>query len=179
MTVAPVQPIPGSEPSPEGGDGLAALAALCRLGRGRFTLGFACYERSAQRSRLVARLRGALPDWVLVEVSLQDPRLDPRERTGEFFRNLRRVAEANAAGNPIDGVLLVDWEQRLSRPETPGEALAVSFAGRFNRGRHILRDAFPCPVVVFVPLPAMTILEGRAPDFVAWQSGAFLFPSVE
>lgn len=174
--------LPAAAPVPDdafgtGGSGeLASLGALLRLGRGRFTLAFACYDRPSQRGRLIGRLEAELAGWTLAAVSLQDPGLDPRERSGELFRTLKRLAEGEAAGRTLDGVLLLDWEKRLLPPPVDGERGSGSLAGLFNRGRHLLPSQFSCPVVVWLPWQAMATLENRAPDFVSWQSGAFYYP---
>lgn len=162
-------------PRQGGDDGLAALAAMVRLGERRFTPAFVWYERPSQRARLIGRLERALPEKRLVAVSLQDPRIDVRERTARFFETLHRIADENADGEGFDAVVLLDWEQRL-RPALRDQQPVSTFAGLFNRGRPLLKEAFPCPFLVFVPRDAMAALEERAPDFVSWNSGLFYFP---
>src|SRR5262249_20118432 len=82
-------------------DPLADLARHLRLGRGRFTLLFAWYDRPGQRPRLAARLRQALPGWTLAEASLQDSSLDLRRRTVRFFEDLWAIARRNVEGRPV------------------------------------------------------------------------------
>ncbi len=155
-------------------DPFAPLVSYFRLSTSRFHLASVAYERLSQRSRLIGRLRSALPDWRLVELSLQDPRIELREHTGYFFELLRQIVEANAGGEKVDAVLLLDWEQRLAATAPDDEP--VTFLGMFNVGRHLLAEKFSCPFAVLMPYDEMAQLKRQAPDFASWMSGTFSFP---
>ncbi len=157
-------------------DALGALASVVRLGEGRFTSAFAWYERTSQRSRLIGRLHRALPERRLVEVSLLNPRIDPYERAGQFFHNLRMLIEEEAAGSAFDAVLLLDWETLLATDSARDEQRARLLLRLFNFWRHVLKATISCPFLILVPQEAMKALERRAPDFVSWGMGAFFFP---
>ncbi len=157
-------------------DPAAGLSSLVRLGRKRFTLSFAVYEDSRQRPGLMARLSREIPEANLVQVSLQDPDLDLWKLSVRLFDNLREIAEHNAGRRTIDGVLLVDWEKRLLPGKAPAEQPTTSLLGVFNMGREALRERFGCPLVVFVPQDAYTIILSGAADLASWRSGTYFFP---
>lgn len=158
---------------------MATLASIVRLGRGRFTLAFALYERSAQRPGLIARLHLALPELRWVELSLQDSALDLRNLSSGFFHNLRQIADRNAGGGTVDAVLLLDWEQRLATDGAEAAPAGSSLLSVFNLGRKLLKDVFPCPLIVVTPHDAYRKIFRFAADFASWQSGTFLFPAAE
>ncbi len=157
-------------------DPLGSLASVVRLSEGRYTSAFAWYERTSQRSPLIGRLHRALPERKLVEVSLTNPRIDPNERAGQFFQNLRMLIEAEAAGPPFDAVLLLDWEKLLATKSEIDEQRSRLFLWQFNFWRHVLKATFSCPFLILVPQEAMKALERRAPDFVSWGMGTYFFP---
>lgn len=175
MTNTAPREIRPAEPVPER-DSMNALTNVLHFNEGRYTNLFVWYEHPSQRSRLISRLERRLPDHRFVKLSLQDPRIDPRERTGQFFVRLKQIADENANSEHYDVVLLLDWEQLLT-PESFRDPQAVpSYTELFNFLRPILKKLFSCPLVTLVPQETMKMLRDMAPDFVTWTGGIFFFP---
>ncbi len=162
--------------TPPPGESLTSLQRLLHLGSGEFTLAFVYYDRASQRSALLSRLERSVADLTLSRVSLQDTALDLDQLSDVFFEQLWELARKNAGGHDPSAVLLLDWEHRLALDQPPDRQPSTSLVGVFNLGRHLLKKKFACPVVIFLPQAAMTILMRLAPDFVSWKSGSFYFP---
>jgi hypothetical protein len=153
-----------------------ALVALLELGRGRFTLAFVSYEwPSRHRDWIIPRLRFRLPSWNLAEVSLVDPELARPPSAEGLFAAIERAAARSVGGQPIDALLLTDWEKAIDFDYPEGAQPASALLGVFNMGRGLFKQTFACPVVVFVPDRALVTLLELAPDFASWQSGSFAF----
>ena len=166
---------------------LAALARTLDFAEpGRFVLAFAKCNLPVQRRALVERLKVMLDPLgvTLIEVDLAEPidRLLPILRDHLNRPYLVPAASLDSAPE-VEGALAV----RESRGKTalfvyslehslPSSQSNSPILMHLNLSRELFRRDVPCPLVIWLPDYALTMLARGAPDFWAWRSGVYEFP---
>ncbi len=166
------------------------LTALARMldyaAPGRFVLAFVKCNLPAQRRDLVERTRVLVEplDVTLLEVELAGPvdRLLPilRERlAGSYLapsleaEPAREAERVNALREDTGKVALFVYGLEHSLPSTERNPPVLA---HLNLSRELFRRDVPCPLVIWLPDYALTLLARGAPDFWAWRSGVYEFP---
>lgn len=168
-------PPPSSDAGPEGGSRLDPFDALCRLirrGQGRFVFALVEYNLPRERDAVLDRLRAIFSDLNLVTVALTPPPPDapPTLNVLDQLGDLVRTASPD---RKPDALLITGYETLF--PDAPDDAQLARAIQPLNLGRNLLAEMFPCPVVLFLPSPAMAVFLRSAPDLGSWRSGFFPF----
>ncbi len=196
-SVDPVIPLPSGDPPhlppaeelvPESVDEtLRRLAQMLDYAApGRFVLAFAKCNLPTQRRALVDGVKVlAEPLGVtLLEVELTDPveKLLPilRERlAGSYLsppldatsaREMQRMAAMRESWGKV-AIFVYGLEHSLPSTDSNPPILA-----HLNLSREFFRRDVPCPLVIWLPDYALTMVARGAPDFWAWRSGVYEFP---
>jgi hypothetical protein len=176
----PTQKAQASVPQHDAGDDLRSLRALfslVELGQGDFSLALIEFDLPRQRERILQSLRERFADLNLVEAALTP--VPPDESPS--YNVLDQLGESVAQRSPDrkPDVLLITGLERLfnleaDQAQRPSDEL-VRVLQALNLGRNLLAQQYPCPVLLFLPTAAMTLLVRLAPDINSWRSGFFSF----
>ncbi len=159
---------------------IEALCQLVRLGQGRFTLALIDYDLPRTRDQIIAHIHEHFANLNVVEVELSPPPPDA-PRTYNVLDQLERLVQAASPNTPPDVLLITGLETLFPNAISTDDPKMSDELRRalqpFNLGRNLLADQFRCPVLIFLPRPAMQIVLSSAPDIVSWKSGYFTFGS--
>lgn len=162
------------------------LTALARMldfaAPGRFVLAFVKCNLPAQRHALVERINvlteplGVTP----IEIELTEPidKLLPilcDRLAGSYLKPAAVEAEPAPAlreGRSKVALFVYGLEHSLPSADSNPPILA-----HLNLSRELFRRDLPCPLVIWLPDYALTLLARGAPDFWAWRSGVYEFPA--
>jgi tetratricopeptide (TPR) repeat protein len=143
---------------------LRALARALQFADG-FKLLFVRCNQPAQRQRLVAALRGELP-----QLNVQEIALDRNEGITHLLDELQpRLSQPTP-----DAVFVSGLEYSLP---TAADAHATPFVANLNATRNSFPRIAPCPLVLWVPEYVLNAIARGAPDFFSIRSGAYFFAS--
>ncbi|HLF24753.1 MAG TPA: tetratricopeptide repeat protein [Anaerolineae bacterium] len=165
-------------------DTLTAFARMLDFAApGRFVLAFVKCNLPAQRQTLVEKIKVLVEPLgvTLLEVELTEPteRLLPilRERlTGSYLAPATQTQDAERIPALREGkgkVALFVYGLEHSLPSGESNHPILS---HLNLSRELFRRDVPCPLVIWLPDYALTLLARGAPDFWAWRSGVYEFP---
>ena len=165
------------------------LVALARMldfaAPGRFVLAFVKCNLPVQRRALVEQLSGLLEPLGVtpIEIELNEPveRLLPllKDRlAGSYLVPSTQVespseterAQAMRESRGKVAVFVYGLEHALRSNDANPPLLA-----HLNLSRELFRRDVPCPLVLWLPDYALTLLARGAPDFWAWRSGVYEF----
>ena len=138
---------------------LAAMRRMLQASQGTFSLSFAVCNSPALRDYLIERLRS---DYDGIEV-VQLP--EPTEDVYDTVRNTARDPERSS-------LFLVNLEKSL-----PSSASEHPVLRTLNATRELWKQDYPCPVVLWLPEYAATLLSQHSRDLWAWRSHQFEFVS--
>ena len=127
-----------------------------------FTLAFVRCNHPIQRETMRQRLRERLTGKRLLEVFQDKP----------IISLLDELSRAWDASNPPDAVCVYGLEMSISQEREYSPVL-----GRLNHDRDLLRRAIPVPLLIWLPDFALDYVARGAPDFWAWRSGVYEFPT--
>jgi len=138
---------------------LEAVRRMLDASRGTFSLSVAICDSPALRDYLIEKLRANYPGIEVVSI--------PPKTTDVY--GLVRQAVRNADRSAL---FLINLEKSIRSTDENQTALRS-----LNASRELWADAFPCPVVFWLPEYAATLLSESARDFWAWRSHQFEFVS--
>ncbi len=138
---------------------LAALRRVLSASRGTFSLSVAVCNSPALRDHIIARLQGEAP--TIEVLALPAP-------IGDVYGHV----SAHAHASDRAALFLVDLERSVASDDAEQAVLRG-----FNASRELWRSGFSCPVVLWLPEYAATLLSIHARDFWAWCSHRFEFVS--
>jgi len=151
-------PVPGEETERQAAE-LAAMRRMLVASRETFSLSVAICNSPALRNYLVERLK-TNSDGIKV-LHLPDATEDVYETVREDTRDGQHSA-----------LFLVNLEKSL-----PSSADNHPVLQRLNATRELWKENCPCPVVLWLPEYAATLLSTHARDLWAWRSHQFEFVS--
>jgi len=161
------------------------LAALARMldyaAPGRFVLAFAKCNTPLQRSKLVDELKVLLEplNIALLEVELKEPveKLLPllqEKLAGSYLAPIGTFQLKSPAlvheSQPKPAFFVYGLEHSIPSSD-PNPAIF----SHLNLARELFRESVPCPLVIWLPDYALTLLARGAPDLWAWRSGVYEF----
>jgi tetratricopeptide (TPR) repeat protein len=161
------RPPSGSAPGAPVADTPDVHATLDRLERtirysDGLTLAFAKCNSPAQQREMSAALLHRLQDLHVLEVELEEP----------IVSLLDFLMERWNAAEPPQAVFVYGLEKSI------GEAREFSPVFlRLNHDRELLRRSIPAPLLLWLPDFALDCVVRGAPDFWAWRSGVYEFPT--
>lgn len=184
----PQSPAADQHDNPE--ETLTALARMLDFAApGRFVLAFAKCNLPVQRNALVEQLKVLLePLGVsLLKIELKEAveQLLPvlRERLAGSYLAPSSAAESAIEREPEAAHTL---RERGNKPalfvyglehSIPSGDPNPAILAHLNLLRELFRRDLPCPLVIWLPDYALTLLARGAPDFWAWRSGVYEFPA--
>ena len=115
-------------------------------------------QREEARQRLLAQLAGKR----VLEVWLDQP----------IISLLDEITSLWTPEDPPDAVFVYGLEKSINPEPAYSPAL-----GRLNHDRNLLRQAVPVPLLIYLPEFALELTARGAPDFWAWRSGVYEFPT--
>ncbi|HEY4688427.1 MAG TPA: tetratricopeptide repeat protein, partial [Anaerolineae bacterium] len=152
---------------------------------GRFVLAFVKCNLPVQRRVLVEQLKVLLePLGVsLIEIELNEPvdRLLPRVKerlAGSYLVSPAEPEHALALRESRGKVAVFVYGLEHSLPSSDPKSGPVGdlpLLAHLNLSRELFRRDVPCPLVIWLPDYALTMVARRAPDFWAWRSGVYEF----
>jgi hypothetical protein len=164
-------------------DNTSEFEALCRLirrGQEEFFFVLVRYDLPQRRRELLDKLAAALPEVNLVTVTLAPPAPDVSS-TYNVLDQLRDRAHAASPDRAPDVLVILGYETLLledpERPDSPPAPELGRAIQPLNLGRNLLKEAFPCPVLLCLPQNAMAVFLNNAPDLATWRSGYYRFNS--
>jgi len=140
---------------------LRAMANMLRRADG-FTLAFAQCNQPVERRRLVSELRQTLDDYPIADIEFTDP---IEHLLDELIPLLPEHKDARALF-----IYGLEHSIRSDREFSP-------MVANLNMSRNLFPRHISCPVVIWLPVYAITAVMRGAPDFFSWRSGLFQFPS--
>jgi tetratricopeptide (TPR) repeat protein len=127
-----------------------------------FSLLFVKCNHYSQREWMRRALLERLPDIQVLEIVLEDP----------IISLLDEITAHWNATNPPHAICVYGLEISISEQREASPVL-----GRLNHDRDLLRRAIPVPLLIWLPDFALDCLARGAPDFWAWRSGVYEFPT--
>ena len=150
-----------SEAKPEVEEILARIVRVVRWSS-EFVLGFVKCNSPVQQKQLSRMLLERLSDKRAVEITLDEPIISLLER-------LTTVVDVN---DPPAFVNVFGLEKSIYAQEDYSPVL-----GRLNNDRDLIRRACPAVLLIWLPDYALDKVVISAPDFWAWRSGVYEFPT--
>ncbi len=138
---------------------LMAMRRMLSVSRGTFSLSFAVCNSPALREHLIAGLRESCPG--IAVVSLPPHTADPYG-----------VVQSELKGQNPDALFITDMERTIASSDKQQMSLRS-----LNASRELWERRFRCPVVLWVPEYAATLLSTHARDFWRYRSHRFEFVS--
>jgi tetratricopeptide (TPR) repeat protein len=127
-----------------------------------FALAFAKCNSPVQRQEMSQALLSRLGDKKVLEIQLDQP----------IVSLLDEVTARWDSAHPPDAVFVYGLEHSINEQKEASPVL-----GRLNHDRDLLRRAIPAPLLIWLPDFALDCMARGAPDFWAWRSGVFEFPT--
>jgi hypothetical protein len=127
-----------------------------------FTLAFVKCNSPVRRKEMGGALRERLSDKRLLEIDLDEP----------VISLLDEIAARWDTANPPDAVCVYGLEKSINEQREASPVL-----GRLNPDRDLLRRAVPTALLIWLPDFALDCVAQGAPDFWAWRSGVYEFPT--
>jgi tetratricopeptide (TPR) repeat protein len=127
-----------------------------------FVLGFVKCNHLNQRNEIRAAFLARLTDKRVLEIELDAP----------IVSLLDAIAARWDADYPPDAVCVYGLEKSINEQREASPVL-----GRLNNDRDLLRRSIPCPLMIWLPDFALDLVARGAPDFWAWRSGVYEFPT--
>ena len=127
-----------------------------------FVLGFVKCNHPSQQKEMRQELLVRLSHKHILEVELDKP----------LISLLDELTARWDAENPPDVVCVYGLEKSINELQEASPVL-----GRLNNDRDLLRRAIPVPLLVWLPDFALDFIAPGAPDFWAWRSGVYEFPT--
>jgi len=129
-----------------------------------FVLGFVKSNSPMQRKDLSLALQERVSDKRLLEVELDKP----------IISLLDEITARWDAIHPPDAVCVYGLEKSINEQREASPVL-----GRLNHDRDLIRQAVPAALLIWLPDFALDYMARGAPDFWAWRSGVYEFPTDE
>lgn len=127
-----------------------------------FVLGFVKCNHPSQREEIRHAFFIRVEDRRVLEIELDQP----------IVSLLDEITARWDAVNPPDAVCVYGLEHSIN---IDGESSPV--LGRLNNDRDLLRRTIPVPLLIWLPDYALDLVVRGAPDFWAWRSGVYEFPT--
>ncbi|HEV8713452.1 MAG TPA: tetratricopeptide repeat protein [Candidatus Binatia bacterium] len=127
-----------------------------------FRLAFVKCNSPIQQEEIRRMLLARLSDKQVLEVFLQKP----------IISLLDELIARWDATQPSDAVCIYGLEKSISEQREASPVL-----GRLNHDRDLLRRAVPAALLIWLPDFALDCVARGAPDFWAWRSGVYEFPT--
>lgn len=127
-----------------------------------FRLAFVKCNSPLQQEEMRRTLLARLNDKQVFEISLQQP----------IVSLLDELTARWDATQPPDAVCVYGLEKSIGEQRESSSAL-----GRLNHDRDLLRRTVPAALLIWLPDFALDCVARGAPDFWAWRSGVYEFPT--
>jgi Tfp pilus assembly protein PilF len=129
---------------------------------GEFRLAFVKCNSPLQQEEMRRMLLARLHDKRILEISLQKP----------IVSLLDELTARWDTTQPPDAVCVYGLEKSISEQREASPVL-----GRLNHDRGLLRRVVPAALLIWLPDFALDCVARGAPDFWAWRSGVYEFPT--